>query len=134
MLEDDELEDEETREDRIAELEAALGRVNQELGELREVVGGRFANITSRFSDVWLDLSRINGRVPQMETEVRWLHETAEDAITLLAQQAIEPANPRDWRYPPYTARARVRRRLIEINPAVERTVQLSQPQKSTYG
>ena len=110
-------EDEESAEDRVEALEAELSRVNQALSELRERVEGRLASITSQFSDVWLDLSRIKGQVPQMATEVRWLRETAEDAITLLAPQTIKPSRPWGWLLPPEMALDRTRRRLVEINP-----------------
>ena len=110
-------EDEESAEDRVEALEAELSRVNQALSELRERVEERLASITSQFSDVWLDLSRIKGQVPQMATEVRWLRETAEDAITLLAPQTIKPSSPWGWLLPPEMALDRTRRRLVEINP-----------------
>ena len=116
-FENDELEDEETTEDRVTELEAELSRVEEELRDLRTLVERRFETTTSRFSDVWIDLSRIKGQVPEMVTKIRWLREAAEDAITLLAPQTIKPADTWAWLVPPGIARNRIRRRLVEINP-----------------
>ena len=117
-FEDDEIEGEETADDRIAELEARLSRVDQQLANLHERLEGRLASITSQFSDVWLDLSRIKGQVPKIEEALRWLRESAEDAITLLARPTAKPANIWGWLHPHGTALLRIRRRFVEIDPA----------------
>ena len=111
------VQDEENTEDRVTELEAELSRVEEELRDLRTLVERRFETTTSRFSDVWIDLSRIKGQVPEMVTKIRWLREAAEDAITLLAPQTIKPADTWAWLVPPGIACNRIRRRLVEINP-----------------
>ena len=114
---EDWLEDESSAEDRIAELEAGLSDVSSELSELRGSNEGRFRSATSELSQVGLDLSRLNRRVSELEKEIRWLREAAEDAIALLASQILDPAKAWEWLGPPNRALKRVRGRLVEIHP-----------------
>ena len=110
-------EDESSAEDRIAQLESGLGDISRELSELRGSNEGRFSSATSQFSQVGLELSRLNRRVSELEKEVRWLREAAEDAIALLASQILDPAKAWEWLGPPSRALKRVRGRLVEIYP-----------------
>ena len=109
-LEGDEFEDSESLEDRVNELEAELGRLDQDLAEQ----GTRLARLESRYSA----LSVLSGQVAKLQTDARWLREFAADAITLLASQTIEPADEWGWIVPPYSALNRIRRKLMEVNPS----------------
>ena len=60
-------EDESSAEDRIAQLESGLGDISRELSELRGSNEGRFSSATSQFSQVGLELSRLNRRVSELE-------------------------------------------------------------------
>ena len=108
-FENNELEDEETTEERVTELEAELGRLDQDLAEQ----GTRLGRLEARYSA----LSVLSGQVAKLQTDVRWLREFAADAITLLSSQTIEPADEWGWIAPPHVALNRIRRKLMEINP-----------------
>ena len=99
-------------------LEAGLSRASQRVADLARGTDSRFEGLERQFAGLNQRVSDLESQAVTLQETVKWLRETAVDAITLLAKQTMSPAHPLLWVTPVTGALSRIRQRLVEINPA----------------
>lgn len=111
-------------------VEAELSHLHQEFGQLRQDVCARLDAIDQQVGALKHQVTGLEPRMHDAETQTDALQETATwlkllaaDVVTLLAQQTIKPAQGLPWAADMTGALNRIRRRLVEINPGGARSL-----------
>lgn len=111
----------------VAGLTEAVGDelrlLRDEIEQVNDAGNARMAALESRIVHLERGECETHARIDALEETVRWLRQSAADAVMLLAQQTIKPAHPLPWAVSVAPVLERVRERLVEVNPAAARSL-----------